>query len=110
MPIKLTTTISKIKNIPNPENVNAVNDFLEHMRSNGSSEHHQNNNLKVIIAFGNFLGKNMSYNDIKTKQQVLSFLDTKMKSYDEDPDKKWMTTWNNYLNRLRLFYRWLLNH
>ena len=25
------------------------------MRSNGSSEYHQNNNLKVVIAFGNFI-------------------------------------------------------
>ena len=25
------------------------------MRYNGSSEHHQNNNLKVVIAFGNFI-------------------------------------------------------
>jgi hypothetical protein len=24
------------------------------MRNNGSSEHHQNNNLKVVIAFGKF--------------------------------------------------------
>ena len=79
------------------------------MRKNGSSEHHQNNNLKVVIAFGNFLGEQNSFYDIKTKQQVLSFLDTKVKTYNEDPDKKWITTWNNYLNRMRLFYRSLCN-
>jgi hypothetical protein len=27
-----------------------------------------------------------------------------------DPDKRWITTWNNYLTRLRLFYRKLCNH
>jgi hypothetical protein len=27
------------------------------MRDKGSSEHHQNNNLKVIITFSNFIGK-----------------------------------------------------
>ena len=27
------------------------------MNKNGSSEHHQNNNLKVVMAFDNFLGK-----------------------------------------------------
>ena len=32
------------------------------------------------------------------KNQVLEFLNTKVKSYDEDPDKRWITTWNNYLN------------
>lgn len=109
MPLKLTTTIRKIQNIPNPVNVEIVNDFLGYMRKNGSSEHHQNNNLKVVIAFGNFLGEHNSFYDVKTKQQVLCFLDTKVKTYDEDPDKKWITTWNNYLNRMRLFYRWLCN-
>jgi len=59
MPLKLSTTIGKIQNIPNPVNVQIVNEFRDYMRRNGSSEHHQNNNLKVVIAFGNFLGKNV---------------------------------------------------
>ena len=80
------------------------------MKKNASSEHHQNNNLKVVIAFGTFLGKATSFYEIKTKEQILEFLDTKIKSYSVDPDKKWITTWNNYLNRIRLFYRWLYNH
>ena len=73
------------------------------MRSNGSSEHHQNNNLKVLITFSNFIGKDNSFYDINKKEQILEFLNTKIKSYDEDPDKRWITTWNNYLNRLRYF-------
>ena len=109
MPLKLSTTIGKIQNLPNSKNIEIINEFLEYMRSNGSSEHHQNNNLKVIIAFSNFLGKDISFYDINKKEQVLAFLNTKVKSYDEDPDKRWITTWNNYLNRLRLFYRWLYN-
>ena len=44
------------------------------MRSNGSSEHHQNNNLKVVITFGNFIGKDNSFLDINKKEQVLEFL------------------------------------
>ncbi len=27
----------------------------------------------------------------------------------EDPDKKWITTWNDYLWRIKYFYRWLYN-
>ena len=110
MPFKLSTTIGKIQNLPNSKNIEIVNDFLEYMRSNSSSEHHQNNNLKVVIVFGNFIGKNYSFLDITKKEQILKFLNTKIKSYDIDPDKRWITTWNNYLNRLRLFYRWLYNH
>ena len=40
MPFKLSTTIGKIQNIPNSKNVETRNEFLEHMRSNGSTEHH----------------------------------------------------------------------
>ena len=110
MPFKLSTTIGKIQNIPNSKNIEVIHEFLEYMRNNGSSEHHQNNNLKVVIAYGNFIGKDNSFFEINKKEQVLEFLNTKVKRYDEDPDKRWITTWNNYLNRLRLFYRWLYNH
>jgi hypothetical protein len=52
------------------------------MRSNGSSEHHQNNNLKVVLAFGNFIDKNISFYDINKKEQILEFLNTKVKNMD----------------------------
>ena len=67
------------------------------MRNNGSSEHHQNNNLKVVITFSNFIGNDNSFLDINKKDQFLEFLNTKIKSYDEDPDKRWITTWNKNL-------------
>ena len=55
------------------------------MRKNGSSERHQNNNLKVAIAFANFLGQKISFYDIQRKVQVLELLNTKTKS-NEDPE------------------------
>ena len=61
MPFKLSTTIGKIQNIPNVKNIEIINKFLEYMKSNGSSEHHQNNNLKVVIAYSNFIGKDISF-------------------------------------------------
>ena len=57
MPFKLSTTIRKIQNIPNFKNIGIINEFLEYIRSNSSSEHYQNNNLKVVISLGNFIGK-----------------------------------------------------
>jgi hypothetical protein len=69
MPLKLSTTIIKIENLPNSKNIEIVNDFLEYMRSNRSSEHHQNNNLKVIITFSNFIGKENSFYDINKKDK-----------------------------------------
>ncbi|MGD1837817.1 MAG: hypothetical protein ACPKPY_07140 [Nitrososphaeraceae archaeon] len=109
MPMKLSTTIGKIDTIDNSDNAKIIKEFIEYMQNNDSSEHHQNNNLKVIIPFAKFLGKDVSFFDVKNKDQVLSFLNTKKKSNEEDSDKRWITTWNNYLNRIRLFYRWLYN-
>jgi flagellar motor switch protein FliG len=37
MPLKLSTTIGKIQNIPNSKNTEIVNEFLEYMRNNGCS-------------------------------------------------------------------------
>jgi ribosomal protein L40E len=110
MPSKLSTTISKIRDIPNLTNSSLVGEFYEYMKTNDASERHQNNSLKMVIAFANYLGKEISFYDIKDKEQVISFLDTKVKSSEEDPDKRWITTWNYYLVHVKRYFRWLHNH
>jgi integrase/recombinase XerD len=70
------------------------------MRSIGASEHHQSNNLKVAIAFAKFLGSATTFHDIQRKEQIIRFLDTKVKPSEIDPEKKWITTWNHYLHRI----------
>ena len=42
------------------------------MRSKGTSEYHQNNNLKVIITFSNFIRS--SFYGIHKREQILEFL------------------------------------
>ena len=73
MPLKLSTTIGKIQNIPNSKNIVIINEFLEYMRCNGSSEHHQNNNLKVVIVFGSCLGKDNSCILLLSSMSLLKF-------------------------------------
>lgn len=109
MPFQYSTIIKKIDEIPSEENKKVVYEFLEYMKYNSSSENHQINNLKCIINFAKYLNENIKFYDIKDKSQILSFLDTKRKLNPEDSDKRWISTWNNYLNRIRLFYRWLYN-
>jgi hypothetical protein len=79
------------------------------MKGNGSSERHQNNNLNVMIEIALFLGPNITFYDVNKKEQILSFLDTKIKDSSIDPEKRWITSWNHYLVRVKLFYRWLYN-
>jgi len=56
------------------------------MKANGTSEHYQNQNLKAMIVFATFLGSNTNLFDIKNKQQVIAFLDTRIRNTDVDPD------------------------
>jgi len=73
MPLKLSTTIGKIQNLLNTKNIDIASKFLEYMRINGSSEHRQNNNLKVVIAFGSFLGKDNSCMLLLSSMSLLKF-------------------------------------
>ena len=57
-----------------------INKFFENMRCNGSYEYYQNNNLKIVLAFGNFIGKDISFYNINKKEQTFEFLNTKVKN------------------------------
>src|SRR5687768_9006518 len=109
MVAKLSTTINKIQNLHNSSNSITLNEFLMYMKNNGSSERHQNNTLTVMIEFSNYFGSDTTFNDINKREQILSFLDTKIKDSSIDPEKRWITSWNHYLTRIKLFFRWLYN-
>ncbi len=47
------------------------------MRSKGSAEHHENNNLRVILTFSNFIRS--SFYGINKREQILAFLNQKVK-------------------------------
>jgi hypothetical protein len=109
MPVKLSTSIKKIEDIPNIANRVLLTEFHKYLNSNGVSESHQNNNLKVLTAFAHLLGPSISFLDIKEDDLILSFLDSKLRATEDDPDKKSIITWNDYLGRLKYFMRWLYN-
>jgi integrase/recombinase XerD len=108
MPAKLSTTVGKIKLLSCSENADIIAKFHDFMKYNGVSERHQNNNLKAIISYSNFLD-NKSLKYITKKEDILLYLQTKIKSTEEDPDQKWITTYNDYLHRIKHFFRWLHN-
>jgi hypothetical protein len=109
MPTKLSTTVNKIEKVPNKRNSELIKKFHQFMISNGSSERHQNNNLKAVITFSHHLGTGVNFYDITNSKEILSFLNTKIKSKEEDPDQKWITTWNDYMHRIKHFLRWMHN-
>jgi len=101
--------MSNIQTIPNEHNRLLVMEFYEFMKSSDTSDKSQNNNLKTIIAFGRSLHPSYSFCSISRRDQIVTFLDTKIKDPQEDPDKRWITTWNDYLSRIKYSFRWLYN-
>jgi hypothetical protein len=108
MSTKIPTLLTKIDSLPNNENAAIILDFYKYMQDKGSSENHISNNIKVILDLASFLGP-LGYQDIEKKEQILLFLNLKIKDSKLDPEKRWITTWNHYLNRTKLFYRWFYN-
>lgn len=101
MTMKLSTTLDHMKTIPNSINVSAIKEFHEYLKQIGTWENYQNQNFKQITNFANYLAVNRTFYDIQKKDEIVSFLNTKIKDISIDPDKKWITTWNDYLWRIK---------
>ncbi len=108
MPTKLATTVEKIKRLSNGNNSRLIFEFHDFMKENGASERHQNNNLKAILSLAEFINSK-SLPEIDNKDDILTFLQSKIKDKDLDPDQKWITTYNDYLHRLKHVVRWIYN-
>jgi hypothetical protein len=67
-----------------------------------------------MLMFVNFLQSRKGAEKINLLQvgsidDIIAFLDTRKKTKEEDPAQKWITTWNDYLRRIKIFYRWYYN-
>ena len=109
MPVKLTTTITHISSVPNSTNQALLHEFHQYMKFIGTSDSYQNGNLKIMIYFAKFLGSHISLHEIRKREQIIAFLNTRTKETENDPDKRWIRTWNDYLQRIKYFFRWLYN-
>jgi len=108
MPIRLDTVLKKVEQMSNGVNSDLLKDFYQDMKDNSTSQNYQKGNLKAMIHFAEHIGTATSFYYVDHKQ-VVRFLDTKIKPEQIDSDKKWISTWNDYLWRLKLFFRWLHN-
>lgn len=97
------------KEIANLDNAALIKEYHQCMKDSGNSQNYRKNNLKVIFSFTKSVCTNTALREVNDRQQVLVFFDSKIRSNEDDPDGKWMTTWNDYLSRLKCFFRWLYN-
>jgi integrase/recombinase XerD len=109
MPVKLSTTLENIELLENKVNSKLIFQFYNYLQSNNTSESYQNQNIKALINIAKFLGPDKDFYQLSKKEDILAFLNTKIKSKEIDPDDKWIRTWNDYLQRIKYFIRWLYN-
>ena len=107
MPTKLKDTLEKVRKLDNKSNSDLLIEFYEYLRAARTSERYQSDILKVLVKFSEFIDDNLM--NVQKKEQVIAFLNTKIRNKEEDPDERWITTWNDYLWRIKYFFRWLYN-
>jgi hypothetical protein len=107
---KLETVLDKVSSIASPVNSSLIQEFYHYMTDNRKSDSYKKNNLKALVLFSQELVPNITFYDIQKKEQILEFLNKRIKPKSDDPDEKWITTWNDYLGRLKFFFRWLYNY
>ena len=92
MPVKLSTTIKNFELLENKINSKLIFEFYNYLQSNNTSESYQNQNIKSLLNFAKFLGADRDYYKLLKKEDILAFLNTKIKSKEIDPDGKWIRT------------------
>ena len=108
MPVKPETILRRVKLLPEHQSKIYLEfkDWLENEQDN--SERNWLNYFKVLVLFSDHIGT--KHLEDVTRDDVVAFLNKRKKSIENDPEKKWVVTWNHYLNRLIGFYRWMHNH
>ena len=108
MPQKLETVLTKVEDIGNIVNKDLILEYYRYLISRDTSLNYQKDNIKLLLLFAKFL-EIKTFPEVKEHETIVAFLDTRRKSKEEDPEQRWITTWNDYLWRLKMFYRWLYN-
>src|SRR5215211_193452 len=109
MPQKLETVLKHVEEISNDTNMELIQDYHRYLIARDTGTNYQKDNVKLTYMFAKFIGESKTFYDVKDSETIVAFLDTRRKSKEEDPEQKWITTWSDYLWRIKMFYRWLYN-
>ena len=102
-------TLNKLDKQVSDENKKVILEFLRYMDNMKEeiTDRTKSNNIKNVIYLARFLGK-ISLKNVNAKK-LEEFVNSKKKDVSVDPDRKSLSTYNDYVIRLRFFYRWLYN-
>lgn len=104
---KINNVLNSINSLSNPKNKNALLTYYNSLVDRGIASNTIINNLIPTIYFCKYLDS-QNIMDVKDKQTIISFLNTVVKL--DDQEKKYITTWNTYMQIIKAFYRWAYNN
>jgi integrase/recombinase XerD len=108
---RLENVLKQIEFVENEANKDLINQFSKYLLTKDASANYQRNCIKIMLMFAEFLQREKGINmtQIVSSDDIILFLDSRRRRREEDPDQKWITTWNDYLWRIKIFYRWYYN-
>jgi hypothetical protein len=108
---RLENVLKQIEYVENIENKELINEFSKYLILKDASANYQRNCIKIMLMFTEFIKEQKGLNlaQIDSSDIIILFLDSRKRSREQDPDQKWITTWNDYLWRIKIFYRWYYN-
>jgi hypothetical protein len=108
---RLKNVLEQIEKVENDLNKKLIDEFSKYLVTKEASANYQRNCIKIMLMIAEFIQKNKGLNltQIDSSSDIILFLDSRKKSREQDPDQKWITTWNDYLWRIKIFYRWYYN-
>ena len=92
MPQKLETVLKHVKKIGNEVNRQLIKYDHRYLLSRDTTTHYQKDNIKLILMFSKFIGESKTSHNIKDRETIVSFLDTRRKNKEEDPEQRWTTS------------------
>lgn len=96
---RLDNVLKQIDHIENKVNKDLINEFSKYLILKDASANYQRNCIKIMLMFSEFIEKQKGLNlsQIDSSEEFLLFLDSRKRIREQDPDQKWITTWNDYL-------------
>ena len=90
-----------VEEITNGINRQLIKDYHRYLIARDTGTNYQKDNVKLIYMFAKFIGESKTFYEIKNSETIIAFLDTRKKNKEEDLEQKWITTWNDYLWKIK---------
>ena len=89
------------------ENAMTIYDYISSLKSEiNTSNNYRKDIILLLCTLPVFFNNNKSFKEM-TREDLLSFLDSRRKPEDVDPLHKWIGTYNIYRMQLMRFFKWL---